>query len=449
MKHPTEHQIGMYVLDPARAADDVRQHISECGECRQIADDIRAFESELANPANWDGLEPAEEESGAAEELRAFEMRFQTEYAEAVEVLKEYEKRESAARFAAYGVANLPQLQTPGAVRRLCELANDTCERHPLYALTLAEAAVAISSRLPANACAGDAIHDLRGEAWKEVANALRYLGRFPEALRALDAADEQFARLSHRGVGPMAVKYVRGWVLLEQDALDDAERLAEAAAADALRLGDRPRAMSSRHLLGIVKFERRQYEAAINHFEELLRAAEESRDEEWIALESLAIGSCWIERGDGGQASVILERALTIYARQRNAPQMSRTRWAMARALFQQGAVLDATNTLRAVVRELGSSGLLTDSAAAAVDLAEMLLAIGRSHEVVKLLTGVTQTFTRAGKLSGALAALAFLKDAAAAGVVHPGAVAHVRRFIRRTERQPDLLFAPPPRAM
>lgn len=440
MKHPTEHQIGMFVLDAGRAAADVRQHMSRCEECRRIADDIRAFESELANPACWDGLAPADEES--PDELRALDTSFEAEYAEATRLLEEYEQREAAPRFAAYGVARLPELQTGGAVRRLCELAHGMCERYPLYALTLAEAAVAISESLPVDRYLRQARSQWRGDAWKEQANALRFLGRYPEALSALDFAEHEFARVAPEAIGIISVLYVRAWVLTEQDELDQAQRLALRAAERACEVGDHSRYVHCRHLLGTIRFHRREFVAARGVFEELLRDAQVRRDDYWLALESLAIGNCWIELDESGTAMEMLERAVTLYTRLQMPAEVSRARWAVARALFRQGRRSDGTGRLREVIAEMTRHGMLTDAAEAAVDLAEMLMALGRASEVVKLLSGVVQTFTKAGKVSGALAALAYLRDAAAAGAVANTAVRHVRRFIRRADRQPELPF-------
>lgn len=51
-----------------------------------------------------------------------------------------------------------------------------------------------------------------------------------------------------------------------------------------------------------------------------------------------------------------------------------------------------------------------------------------------------------KAGHLTGALTALAYLKEAAAERRLTPEALKAVREYLRRVERQPDLLFVPPP---
>ena len=89
----------------------------------------------------------------------------------------------------------------------------------------------------------------------------------------------------------------------------------------------------------------------------------------------------------------------------------------------------------------------MLTDAALVAIDLAELLLEVGRANEVSAVLSGVVRTFIDAGKYSSAMTALAYLKDAASHNpVIPPAVLRYVRRFIVRADRDRDLVWAPPP---
>lgn len=88
----------------------------------------------------------------------------------------------------------------------------------------------------------------------------------------------------------------------------------------------------------------------------------------------------------------------------------------------------------------------MLTDAAIASVDLSDVLSVNGRTREIAKVLSGVVETFTAAGKLTGALTALAFLRDAALAGKLNAPLLTYAKRYIARSETQPQLVFAPPP---
>jgi len=72
------------------------------------------------------------------------------------------------------------------------------------------------------------------------------------------------------------------------------------------------------------------------------------------------------------------------------------------------------------------------------------MLCAVGRIRQIPKLLDGVVETFTKGGKLTSALTALAYVKESAAEGKLTKDVADGVRRFLIRTEYQPQLLFVP-----
>jgi hypothetical protein len=87
----------------------------------------------------------------------------------------------------------------------------------------------------------------------------------------------------------------------------------------------------------------------------------------------------------------------------------------------------------------------MVTDAALAGLDIADALLALGQTKPIVDLATRLFRVFTEAGMLTGALTAIAYIKEAAAVGTLTSAALQSVRTFLRRAERQPDLLFEPP----
>lgn len=445
MEHPSERRLGLYALDPAlvHGRDVLEAHLAACGACRAALEEIRADDGTLREPDTWAAA--TENIDARAQELRAFFVRAAEEDAAAVALLKDFEDPEAATSFVWEDVARKPEYQTGGVARRLCTLANGMCERQPLYALSLAEAATRIADLLPDASYPRATIHELRGEARKEQANAFRFLGRFADALRALDAAEEEYRKLPLEGVGLVAVQYVRASVFHEQEHLDAAEVLARQSAAGALHLGETDRFMRARHLQGEILYDRRLFKDAAEIFASILTYGKQHGDVLWIARESLTLGHCDIELRSLPEASRLLHQALRLFSDLGLPPEVTRTGWAIARLHFAEGKAAEATFRLRTAIQELTRFGILTDAAIAAVDLAEMLHTVGRTREIPKLLTGIVQTFTAAGKITGALTALAYLKDAAAAGQIAPPAFPHVRRFLARAERQPELLFAPP----
>jgi tetratricopeptide (TPR) repeat protein len=447
MQHISDAVLGMYALEPSLVPNrtGVEAHLAVCHDCSSSLGAIRMFDAALTEVDAWPANAEDAGHSAAVEQLRAFASRCAEEDRDAVRLLAEYEEPDAAPRFVWADVPGKPEYRTGGIARLLCQRANAMCTRKPLYALALAEAAVRISADLPDATYPRSTIHELRGEAWKEQANALVSLGRFDEALAALAYAEAEYRQLPHDGLGLVAVTYVRAFILYEQEQFDAADRLARESAEVALHLGSTGRCMLALHLQGEIRLRRSDFRGAIELFDRVLRYGEETRDRAWIAREMRALGICHIELIDTVEASRHLQASLRLSIEMHSAVEVTRTQWAIARLTFLQGNPEDAVRRLRAVVGELIREGMLTDAALAAVHLAEMLHATNRSSEIPKILAGVVQTFIAAGKLSGALAALAYVKEVSTAGTMTPAVFSYVRKFIARADHQPGLLFVPP----
>ena len=117
------------------------------------------------------------------------------------------------------------------------------------------------------------------------------------------------------------------------------------------------------------------------------------------------------------------------------------------ATVLLHAGRHAEAVRRLQDVIGEFEKRGMVTDAALAGLDTADALLALGRRKEIMALATRLFRVFTDAGMLTGALTAIAHIKEAAAHGTLSTADLHAVRTFLRRAERQPDLLFVPPPR--
>ena len=447
MRHVSEAVLGMYVLErslvPHRA--DVEAHLAVCHDCRSALGAIKTFDAALADRDAWPTISDDTVHPAAVGQLRAFAARSAEEDRDALRLLADYEEPDAAPRFVWADIPHKPEYRTGGVARLLCKRANAMCTRKPLYALALAEAAVRISAELPDETYPRKTIHELRGEAWKEQANALVSLGRFDEGLEALAHAEFEYRQLPHEGLGLVAVTYVRATILYEQEQLEPADQLARESADAALHLGSTDRCMRALHLQGEIRRRCGDLSGAIDIFARVLRYGEEISDQRWIAREARALGVCHIDLMNAEEASGYLSTALRLCTGMDSAVELTLTQWAIARLTFLKGNSEEAVRRLRGVVGELTRQGMLTDAALAAVHLAEILHAIDRTREIPRLLAGVVQTFVAAGMLSGALAALAYLKEELTAGTVTPAIFSYIREFIARAERQPALLFAPP----
>src|SRR5436305_1820682 len=225
MSHYTEDELSAYALRPD-AIDDreaVAQHVAACCDCRSTLDVIEAFDTALKDPVPWEmsASMPLRREVPPAllDQARAIA----TADARARELVMPLV--DSAIRFRAARIEDDPRFYTLAVIRLLSKVANGMHERQPQFGLVLADTALTITEKLPPNLQAQSAWYV--GTAWKERANALRYLGRFKEADEALDRAEEAFESDDHVEPFDLAiVQYVRATLYCQMERFEEAVSL-------------------------------------------------------------------------------------------------------------------------------------------------------------------------------------------------------------------------------
>ncbi|MEO8381631.1 MAG: hypothetical protein ABI779_18360, partial [Acidobacteriota bacterium] len=137
---------------------------------------------------------------------------------------------------------------------------------------------------------------------------------------------------------------------------------------------------------------------------------------------------------------------ALVIFREEGPTSDRISTEWGLGRVVLHGGKPSEAVQRLRDVIAHFETIGMVSDAALAGVDMAEALLVLERWDEIVKVAAHAFRVLKKAGHLTGALTAMAYLKEAAAKRQLTPEVLKVVREYLRRVEREPDLLFAPPP---
>lgn len=447
MSHVPETELVLYAVQPetfpAERRREIEAHLAACAECQESSDFFRIREDDLveilAEPDTW---EPA---IGTAtqESLRAQGALVAQEDREAEELLKEF--LESPFHAAWTPLSMRRRYRTGGVVRKLTAAAHDVCENHPLVALTFADAAISVADALPDDLYPAGAVNRLRGTAWKERANAQMLLGQLPEAHDSLDRAERAYRKATCDHLGPSIVAFVRAGVFYEQHRFDEAMSMAERAEVGFAHSTDEQRRMDALFLRAGILFEVGQARAAIPLLQQVVDYGEQLQDSMWIARGSYAIGNCELDLGNLGEASLRFHNALIIFREIGADRLLALTEWGIARVVMQSGRTAEAIRRLRDVAATLEGRGLVKDSALVGLDLAEALLASGKPRQIVELAQHIFVVFQEAGVLTGALSAIAYLKEAAATGLLTAAAVKEIRSFLRRADRQPNLQFVPP----
>jgi len=444
VSHIPENEIALYAFDPAEVGSarsaEIRRHTADCPNCLSTLDFYSIAEEDLADADVWEPIAG----SGTLESLRVHAERVAAEDAEAEELLAPLLAATMAAAWT--NIQLQPEFLTGGVVRRLTAQAHEVCEGEPLQALALAEAAVSVAESLADDTYPAKAVYDLRGTAWKERANALLLLGQFNDALDSLSRAEQAYRSIPSSALGLSIVAFVRATVLYQQQRLQEATATAELAERGFAHLGDDRRRMSALYLHASIKYEAQDPAGAVALYRQILDYGELVHDTRWIARAAYALGNCEVDLGNVAEAAMHFHQALVLFREVGPSTDRVRTEWGLARVLLQSGRHAEAARRLRGVVSEYETRGMITDAALAGLDIADALLVTGDTAEIVELTARLFRVFQDAGMVTGTLTAMAYLKEAAAGGTLTPVVLQTVRTFLRRAERQPELLFAPPP---
>jgi tetratricopeptide (TPR) repeat protein len=441
--HYDETALQDYLDDPEvyPARDVLEVHVAGCSSCRALLNELRAFDAALSSDALWE-LSAADE---PPETIRALADLLATEDAEAAELLAPLVA--SPVSFRRANVAAIPAMRTAGVVRRLCAESRALRERQPMHALVVADAAIAISDQLSAGRYPQALIDELRGDAWHERANVLRYLGRHGEALDALDIAERAYSASPVAVYWTAVVEYSRAVVLVETEKLDDALRLARKSARIFRQFGEDERFVHAKILEGAVLFDRSRYREARDLFLAQLQTAKSVGDATTLARLYLNIANCQLRLNELHSAGIYFARALSLYEALGLETERIRTRWNIGCLRIAAGDVADGLARLREARREFEEIGARTDAALVTLDIAEALLAGGTrggAREAAELCAGLVQSFAAVGMTGNALTALAFLQESFATGAITPQLVRHVREYLE-LHPEHEAPFVPP----
>lgn len=448
-QHLSDKELASYAMDPESLAVDRRRVIEqECARCAICRTSLDFFSVIRAEDLSEMESTNAEVVSSNDDAVRRYVERIEAEDREADEVLAQEKLLTSPIKTAWKNLHRDKRLLTGGVVRRLCAQANSIYESEPLDALTFADAALSVAEALPDNTYPRHEMFELRGTAWKERANALMVLGEYPAALDALTHAERTFAHSGSPELGLSIVALVRASVFYEQGRLDDAAASAERAEYGFAYIGQEERRMRAVFLRASIRYEARDLVSAVALFQQVLEHGEATSDDRWIARASYALGNCEIERSSLADASMLFHKALVIF--REIGPEWDRlaTEWGLARIVLLSGRYDDAVRRLRHVAAGYERRSMMSDGALVWLDIVDALLTLGQREQVVDIATRLFRIFREAGMITGALTAIAYLKEAAATGRLTSAGVNAVRSYLRRAERQPELTFVPPPGA-
>lgn len=319
------------------------------------------------------------------------------------------------------------------------------CASAPDGALELASVAREIADEIRIDSYPFDAVIAARAHAWREYAYVLAYVSRYPDALRAIDRAEELFRQLMPlRDFDLARTAVTRGIIYRSIDRVPEAITLTHQAADTFLTHGQRERYVNTRMTEAAMLIRQASFAEALAVCEPLeAEAALKERPAYGVLLQN--IGLALREIGQIDRARDYLLRAIVEHEKHNAVAEVARTRWSFALTFVAAGELLVALDALKQSWREHEKLRLDGDAALVGLDLVEVQLLLGQPEEVPAICRTLLDQFTKSGMTSRAVTALAYLREAAAHGKATPALVRHIRDFIRDLPRHPSRPFAPP----
>ena len=412
------------------------KHLAGCQLCKRTLDSLRTAAGLLKHAEVW---ERQSFSSAPRPETLAFLRNVQRTMTEEDAAAEVYVKQLLAGSRETWAprLAEHPEWRTAGVVRKLIAATDRYNYSSPLDAVALTSIAAEI-----ADALSSSARNSLGADAWREHAYALLVIGSYSEAMAAVARAENLITSASD--FASARTLLMRALILRSMEKWKDAAMMARRAAADFYRYGDTTRYFSARMSEAIVFYDSSRYREAIGVYAELV-PFQAQMPRQAVALALHNEGLCHREVGDFDQAEVCFVKAIALFDAMQNTALRAKAHWHLARVLMRQGrydSALQILDPLRAEFEELGMSH---DLACASTDTAESLLALGRPDEVAAMCQKAIEYFGAAGLAysTGAMTALAYLRESALAGRLTFPDVADVRLFFEDLPKKPTIVYA------
>jgi len=443
MTHYDDEILIAYLVDASLVGDAaaIEAHLDVCGRCRDEVEVLRAFGETMRERAAWDEVDALRTSPERLAQTLALNASIEKEDRAAAWMLARYLR--SPLLFRNAEIAAQARFRSAGAVRVLCAAAYKLHEQRPRFSHDVATEAWKIAARLPEE-------HPLRrvclGMALRERATALRYLGRFAEALEALETAEALASGTASADGFDLALVWVgRATIYMKSDRLQEAIPLAQNAARIFREYGDDEREAAARIVEGACFMFLGDAAHAARAFERVIVNADKRHDVVVLASAMNNAAVAYTDLRQLDRATSYYTKAIALFDELQRPTEAARARWALASILVASGELPRGIAALAAAREELASLSLMNDAALATLEWAEARLAADMPAGVAEACRTIMMTFGSEGMERSARVALAYLHEALARGTATPKVVRHVREYLRDLPSTPERAFAPP----
>ena len=441
MNHPDEVVLSALSLDAESVTDReaVAAHVADCETCQKTVAAFRKVDDALRHADTWQHLAALQSPGDRLTQAQEVRRRVQTEDEEASRILEPL--LNSPLRFRNANLENKPRCHTEGMVRMLCAAANERHESRPTFSLELTVTACTIAKALPQTIGAGRRLS--MGMALRERANALRYLGKFKDALVALEYAERFFDTSPGADDFDLAIVWLlRATVFMKSDRLTEGTVVARDASRVFRDYGDRDRELTSVMVEACCLYFSGHVQEAADSFIRVADLAREHGDTRVLASALQNGANALVDLRQLDRAERLYGEALVLYDELRVPTEKARTMWALGSLAVAGGQLEEGTARLDVSRTELAQLGLTNDAAQATLEWAEARLAMNKPEGVAAACRKIVVVFNSEGMQYHAKVALAALREALGAGIATPAFVRSVRVYLGQLPANPTQPF-------
>ena len=331
------------------------------------------------------------------------------------------------------------RLHDAGVARMLVAQASARHEQSPKFALQIADAACIVARKVPAQP-------HLLGCALRERGIALRFLGQFKEATRALDEAEPIFRAMPDGAFDLAILDYVRSVIAIRfEERAAEGLTLARSAIEVFRDFGDQSRELSARLVEAEALEVTEGYRAAAESYECVISLALRLNRQDIAAHAFNNAANEYAELGELEKAKRYYAEALTRHDALGNEVAKANIEWDLARLLVRRGELEEGSEGLATSRQRLMKLGLQEEHALATLDWAGARLALSQPDGVAEACQEIVVRYESEGATRNARLALAYVHEALQQGTATPALLLHVRGYLAQLPQNPSVAFEPP----
>jgi len=441
-KHLTDDAIFAYVLDEPGQEDraTVESHFNTCPVCAQARDEIEEIVCVSSDAEAWDLVSASDHAAVDPQHARDFAERARRHDAEveAAQHAMEELEREPVDAWKAW-LRSRPRLHTAGTVHVLLAHAKSMVQEQPKTTMRILLVAESIARGLTDRFDRPTAL----GCVHHERATALRFLGRYPEALAACDEAQATLDELNANPDEKARVAWNRASILFLMERYAEA-RIALDTPKDWYRTIVDDLSLARVGILeGSILWEEGAIDHALAVFDTVVPVLEREGAQLELARVYVNTANCYLALRNLELAGVFGERAMAIFATADMLSEKIRTRWMFAQLLVERGDLEAGLQDLRTAAAEYEAIGMIGDAARVELERVELFLRIDEWVEAEVSARRLVRVYEQNGMRLSYVKALAYLREAVVATTATPALVRYVSAYLAEPQEQP---FTPPP---